>query len=106
MSGCSALLRCSFRPNTRTKSSKILALTTRNGGGREQGGDLCPGPCLSNVFMESTRLTGKRERDSEPPERANATGTAQPAQAREYGQEQTGSDMELDVSGAENNAEN
>ena len=77
--------------------------------GERAGARRWPLSCVSlaNIFMEGAEMTRKRKRDSGPQETApDATGTAQLAQTNESGQalEEAGSDMDLGVTDAQNNA--
>ena len=110
---CSASLLIST--DCTQKGSRVLAWQ-RNVRG-DKAGSKAAGLCLvlpssPTVFMESTKMTRKRKRDSGPSETApDATSMAQPAQVNESGSgaapvEETGAEanMDLEVTDAQNNA--
>lgn len=109
MSGCSALLRCSFRPTARRKARRCLLgseMYAETRAGTRRRVFVCCHLQLQHPFMESTKMTRKRKRDSEPSE----TTTARPAQVNESGaalaapQEKIAADMGLEVTDSQNRA--
>jgi hypothetical protein len=108
MSGCSALLRCSFRPTARRKARRCLlgSETCADKGGSKAAG-LCLSPFPTNsTEMESTKMTRKRKRDSEP-----SSATAQPPRVNESGavlavlaapQDEIRANIDLEVTDAQN----
>ena len=115
MSGYSVLLRCSFRPTARRKARGCLLGSETCS--ETRAGSKAAGLCLvlspsPTIFMESTKMTRKRKRDSGPSETApDATSTAQPAQVNESGSgaapvDEKGAEanIDLEVTDVQNNA--
>lgn len=96
----------------RLEGACLAAKRARRQGREQGGGPLSDVVTIPNYFIESTKMTRKRKRDSGPSETApDATSTAQPAQVNESGSdaapvEEIGAEanMDLGVADAQNNA--